>query len=78
MNITMHSKKQMDDRGFTTEMLSAFLSGKKIVKKSRNDSYIVIGKADGNVWTIVMASDMYTIVTIRRAHKNEEVLWNSR
>ena len=78
MNITKHAKGQMDDRGFTTDMLSSFMDGKKVVKEARDGAYAVIGKADGNLWTLIMANDLYTIVTVRRAHKDEEDLWNSR
>lgn len=39
---------------------------------------MVVGTADGKLWAVVMESDMYTVVTVRRAHKDEEAVWNSR
>jgi len=72
MNITRHAFERMLERGFTPEMLGKFLNQyhyrypSKIYGLSR-----ITGKIDGNMWTIVVTDDMSTLVTIRRAHKDE-------
>ena len=78
MKITRHAFKRMAERGFTPEMLSTMMKGYIFVGPSKNESFIVVGKVDKNFWTVLMASDMYTVITVRRAHPNEEALWNSR
>jgi hypothetical protein len=78
MNITKHAFDRMTERGMTPEMLASLMKGRKLVWKSENGRFVVVGSADGKLWTVVMESDLYTVVTVRRAHKNEEAVWNSR
>lgn len=78
MNITKHAFDRMTERGMTPEMLVSLMKGRKLVWESENGRFVVVGSADGKLWTVVMESDLYTVVTVRRAHKNEEAVWNSR
>ena len=78
MIITKHAFKRMTERGLSPEMLSSMMKGHVVVKPSRNGSFIVIGRADGNFWTVLMGSDLYTVITVRRSHSDEESLWNLR
>jgi uncharacterized DUF497 family protein len=78
MNITKHALKRMAERGFTPEMLAALMNGKNVVVPTRDDKFLVIGKADGNFWTLILAKDMYSIVSVRRSHNSEVVKWNSK
>ena len=41
-------------------------------------SGLLIGKADSKLWSVVTDSDLYTVITVRRSHEDEEVLWNSK
>ena len=66
----------MTERGFTPEMLAALMNGKYFIKSSSQGRFIVIGQADGNIWAVVLDSDFYTVITVRRAHNDEEALWN--
>jgi len=76
MNITKHAFERMSERGITVEMLSSLLKGKKYIRKSRNGRFVIIGKADSKLWSVVTDSDLYTVITVRRSHEDEEVLWN--
>lgn len=78
MNITKHALKRMAERGFTPEMLVALMKGKYFIKNGAQGRFVMTGQVDGNIWTIVFDSDLYTVITVRRAHKNEEALWNSK
>ena len=78
MNITKHALKRMTERGFTPEMLVALMKGKYFIKNSVQERFVMIGQVDGNIWSIVFDSDLYTVITVRRAHKDEEALWNSK
>ena len=78
MNITKHAFERMSERGITVEMLSSLLKGKKYIQKSRNGRFVIIGKADSKLWSVVTDSDLYTVITVRRSHEDEEVLWNSK
>ena len=78
MNITKHAFERMSERGITVEMLSSLLKGKKYIRKSRNGRFIIIGKADSKLWSVVIDSDLYTVITVRRSHEDEEDLWNSK
>ena len=78
MNITKHAFERMSERGITVEMLSSLLKGKKYIRKSRNGRFVIIGKADSKLWSVVIDSDLYTVITVRRSHEDEEVLWNSK
>lgn len=75
MNITKHALERMAERGFTPEMLAALMNGKYFIKSSSQGRFLVIGQADGNIWAVVLDSDLYTVITVRRAHKDEETLW---
>lgn len=75
MNITKHAFERMSERGITVEMLSSLLKGKKYIRKTRNGRFIIIGKADSKLWSIITDSDLYTVITVRRSHEDEEELW---
>lgn len=32
----------------------------------------------GDCWVVVLEKDLYTVVTARRAHKDEEELWKRK
>jgi hypothetical protein len=78
MNITKHALKRMAERGFTPEMLVALMKGKYFIKNGAQGRFVMTGQVDGNIWTIVFDSELYTVITVRRAHKDEEALWNSK
>ena len=78
MNITKHAFERMNERGMTPEMLATLMDGKIAVVPTRDEKFLVVGLADGKMWTVVMASDMYTVVTVRRSHKEEVDLWTSK
>lgn len=78
MNITKHAFERMSERGITVEMLSSLLKGKKYIRESRNGRFVIIGKADSKLWSVVTDSDLYTVITVRRSHEDEVVLWNSK
>lgn len=78
MNITKHAFERMKERGMTPEMLAALMKGKKFVKVGKNGRTLVVGKSDGKIWTVVLDTDCYTVITVRRAHEDEEALWVSR
>lgn len=73
MKITKHAFEQMEKRGFTTDMLRFLLKHSKITKlsKSNPSRYLKVGFVDGNWWTIVVDKDLFTLVTVRRAHASE-------
>ena len=35
-------------------------------------------QVDEKIWAVVLDSDLYTVITVRRAHRDEEALWTSR
>lgn len=78
MNITKHALERMAERGFTSEMLAILINGKTSVVPTRDEKFLVIGKADGKFWTLVFAKDLYSLVSVRRSHGEEEALWNSK
>ena len=78
MNITKHALQRMAERGFTPEMLVALMEGKNFIKTGNDGRFVVIGLVDGKIWAVVLDSDMYTVITVRRAHRDEEALWTSR
>ena len=78
MKITKHAFIRMAERGFNPEMLASMMKGRIFVRPSDNGSFIVVGKVDKVFWTVLMASDMYTVITVRRAHPNEETSWNTK
>ena len=77
MKIIDHAFDKFAERIFTPEMAAKLVNGKRILRQSKSnpDRYIAIGEVDGTVWVIVLEKDLYTVVTARRAHKNEEALW---
>ena len=77
MKIIKHAFDRFDERIFTPEMVAKIVNGNRILipSKSDPDRYIAIGEIDGDIWIIVLEKDLYTVVTARRAHKNEERLW---
>ena len=77
MNITKHALERMIERGFSPEMAFRLIKGRVSIVSTRDDRFLITGIVDGNLWTLVMESDMYTLVTVRRAHSIEEVLWKS-
>lgn len=78
MNITKHAFDRMKERGMTTEMLASMMKGRTFVRDGMDGRFLVTGRADGKMWTVVLDDDYYTVVTVRRAHEDEEALWNSR
>lgn len=78
MDITKHALERMAERGFTPEMLATLMKGKYFVKNGNDGRFVVIGQVDGNVWAVILDSDLYTVITVRRAHRDEEALWTSR
>ena len=78
MNITKHALERMAERGFTPEMLATLMKGKYFIKAGGSGRFVVIGQVDGNVWAVILNYDLYTVVTVRRAHRDEEALWTSR
>ena len=77
MNITKHALERMIEWGFSPEMAFRLIKGRVSIVSTRDDRFLITGIVDGNLWTLVMESDMYTLVTVRRAHSIEEVLWKS-
>ena len=79
MNIIDYAFEKFDERTFTPEMAAKLVNGKRLLKpsKSNPDRYIAIGKVDGDFWVVVMEKDLYSVVTARRAHDDEEELWKS-
>lgn len=80
MKIIKHAFEKFDERTFTPEMAAKLVNGNKVLipSKQENDRYIAIGELDGEIWIVVLEKDLYTVVTARRAHKDEEDLWKSR
>lgn len=78
MNITKHALERMTERGFTPEMLVVLMEGKNLIKNGSNGRFVVIGQVDEKIWAVVLDSDLYTVITVRRAHRDEEALWTSR
>lgn len=80
MKFIDHAFGRFDERTFTPEMAAKLVRRKALIRRSKSNPnrYIAIGKADGNVWVVVLEKDLYTVVTARRAHDDEEKLWYSR
>jgi uncharacterized DUF497 family protein len=78
MNITKHALERMAERGFTPEMLATLMDGKHVIVPTRDDKFLMIGRADGNFWTLILAKDMYSVVSVRRSHNSEVAKWNSK
>ena len=78
MNITKHALERMKERGFSPEMAFRLIKGTVSVVSTRDNRFLITGMVDGNLWTLVMESDLYTLITVRRAHAIEEILWTSK
>ena len=81
MKFIEHAFERFQERSFTPEMAMKLINGKRLLmcSKSNPNRYFAIGMVDGECWTVVLEKDLYTVVTARRAHKDEEELWkNSR
>lgn len=72
MDITEHALGRMLERNFTPEMLGKFLKSSYRIEAAKNGRYKLIGVVDGVLWTVVVESDMYTVVTVRRSHGGEK------
>ena len=77
MNITKHAFDRMKELGMTTDMLAALMKGRTLVRTGHDGRSVIIGKADGKIWAVILDADYYTVVTVRRAHEDEEDLWTS-
>lgn len=71
MNITVHAWERMKERGFTPEMLGKILGGKFSVRPAVDGMFRITGRADGKAWTLIVSENLDTLVTVRRAHKEE-------
>lgn len=71
MNITEHALLRMAQREFTPEMLGRLLKGRKAVMPADRGRFRIVGNVDGDFWTLVVEEDLYTLVTVRRAHEDE-------
>ena len=71
MNITEHAMLRMAQRGFTPGMLGKILNGRKAVLPAGSGRFRIVGNVDGDFWTLVVEEDLYTLVTVRRAHEDE-------
>ena len=80
MKIIKHAFEKFDERMFTPEMAAKLINGNRVLipKKKKKDRYIAIGEIDGEIWIVVLEKDLYTVVTARRAHKDEVKIWNSK
>lgn len=80
VKIIKHAFDRFDERYFTPEMAAKLVNGKRIIMRSKSnpDRYIALGAVDGDCWVVVLENDLYTVVTARRAHKDEEKLWKSK
>ena len=80
MKIIKHAFEKFDERMFTPEMAAKLVHGRCMFRLSKNfpNRYLAIGEVDGKIWSVVLEKDLYTVVTARRAHKDEENLWHSR
>jgi hypothetical protein len=74
MNITKHAFERMRERGFTVEMLGKVLRMKTIRRgpSKKEGSSRIVAKVDGSYWTLIVTDDMKTLITVRRAHEDEE------
>ena len=80
MKIIKHAFEKFDERMFTPEMAAKLINGNRVLipSKQQKDRYIAIGEIDGEIWIVVLEKDLYTVVTARRAHKDEVKIWNSK
>ncbi|MBR6855598.1 MAG: hypothetical protein IKN03_09470 [Fibrobacter sp.] len=71
MNITEHALDRMVERGFTPEMLGKFMNSSYRIETANDGRYKLVGVVDSVSWTLIVESDMYTVVTVRRSHGGE-------
>lgn len=78
MNITEHALLRMTQRNFTGDMLGKLVNGRKAVLPADKGRFRIVGNVDGDYWTLVVEGDLYTLVTVRRAHEDEICLLSKR
>lgn len=78
MNVTEHAMLRMAQRGFSGEMLGKLLNGRKAVMPAEMGRFRIVGNVDGDYWTLVVEEDLYTLVTVRRAHEDEICLMSKK
>lgn len=78
MNITRHAMLRMTQRGFTGEMLGKLLGGRKAVLSAELGRFRIVGNVGDDYWTLVVEEDLYTLVTVRRAHEDEICLLSKK
>ena len=72
MNITEHAFERMLERNFTPTMLGRFLNSGYQIETANDGCYKLICVGDEVCWTLIVESDMYTLVTVRRSHGGEK------
>ena len=74
MNITKHAFERMRERGFTVEMLGRVLRRKDLVRDPSDKEGVskIITEVDNRFWALIVSDDMKTLITVRRAHEDEE------
>ena len=74
MNITKHAFERMRERGFTVEMLGKVLRRKDLVRDFSDKEGVskITSEVDNRFWTLIVSDDLKTLITVRRAHEDEE------
>ena len=74
MNITKHAFERMRERGFNVEMLAKVLRKKNLVRISSDREGVskIVSEVDNRFWTLFVSDDLKTLITVRRAHEDEE------
>ncbi len=74
MNITKHAFERMRERGFTVEMLGKVLRRKDLVRDSSDKEGVskITSEVDNRFWTLIVSDDLKNLITVRRAHEDEE------
>ena len=74
MNITKHTFERMRERGFNVEMLAKVLRKKNLVRISSDREGVskIVSEVDNRFWTLFVSDDLKTLITVRRAHEDEE------
>jgi hypothetical protein len=74
MNITKHAFERMRERGFTVEMLGKVLRRKDLVRDPSDKEGVskITSEVDNHFWTLIVSDDLKTLITVRRAHEDEE------
>lgn len=80
MKISKHGIEKGSEREFYPEMMNKVLSGNYITMPSNIDenAYLVVGKADGKLWTIIFNVNTEKVITARRAHGKEVKLYEEK